>query len=111
LTCCRHRARNIAAKSFASKSSAAIDEILGIASTSATTSTDVTPGTLTPIDTPPLEKLTTSTKSVADYFKERLLAKSTTIKVEHAIKAVEPDDDEDEDDYRPRFGLGMRRGI
>ncbi|KAF8918159.1 hypothetical protein CPB85DRAFT_114165 [Mucidula mucida] len=71
----RHRARAIAAKNRAGNSSAAMSEILGISSQSTTP----TPGTCTPItklDEPPtMEKLTVSTKSVADYFKERLLAK------------------------------------
>lgn len=77
-----HRARNVASKNLASKSASAIAEILGVAPTSssstlASTSTS-TSGTLTPISDEPetIEKLTTSTKSVADYFKERLAAKS-----------------------------------
>ncbi|KAG2104011.1 uncharacterized protein F5147DRAFT_270327 [Suillus discolor] len=75
-----HRARIQAAKRLANKSAAAISEILGIAPTPSSVSSTTPSGSLTPI-TPgdsdlPLEKLTTSTKSVADYFKEKLGAKS-----------------------------------
>lgn len=75
-----HRARIQAAKRLANKSAAAISEILGIAPTPPSVSSTTPSGSLTPI-TPtdsdlPLEKLTTSTKSVADYFKEKLGAKS-----------------------------------
>lgn len=74
-----HRARMQAAKRLANKSAAAISEILGIAPTPSSVSCTTPSGSLTPI-TPadselPLEKLTTSTKSVADYFKEKLGAK------------------------------------
>ncbi|KAF8893875.1 hypothetical protein BD779DRAFT_958112 [Infundibulicybe gibba] len=85
-----HRARAIAAKSIASKSASAISEILGIAPTpsSSTPSGSATPqGVLTPCNDGVSEKLTTSTKSVADYFKEKLLAKAktagTTTQAEH----------------------------
>ncbi|KAG2049409.1 hypothetical protein BDR06DRAFT_961588 [Suillus hirtellus] len=75
-----HRARIQAAKRLANKSAAAISEILGIAPTPSSVSSTTPSGSLTSI-TPadsdlPLEKLTTSTKSVADYFKEKLGAKS-----------------------------------
>ncbi|KAG2153170.1 hypothetical protein DEU56DRAFT_898110 [Suillus clintonianus] len=75
-----HRARIQAAKRLANKSAAAISEILGIAPTPSSISSTTPSGSLTPI-TPadsdlPLEKLTTSNKSVADYFKEKLGAKS-----------------------------------
>jgi Pin2-interacting protein X1 len=77
-----HRARIQAAKRLANKSAAAISEILGIAPTPLSVSSTPPSGSLTPI-TPtdndlPLEKLTTSTKSVADYFKEKLGAKSSS---------------------------------
>jgi Pin2-interacting protein X1 len=66
---------------MASKSTAAISEILGIAPTpsSSTASGSGTPsGKLTsPDDKLTLETLTTSTKSVADYFRDKLLAKSS----------------------------------
>ncbi|KAG1782046.1 hypothetical protein EV702DRAFT_1265708 [Suillus placidus] len=75
-----HRARIQAAKRLANKSAAAISEILGVAPTPSSVSSITPSGSLTPI-TPAdsdlsLEKLTTSTKSVADYFKEKLGAKS-----------------------------------
>ncbi|KIK43063.1 hypothetical protein CY34DRAFT_11975 [Suillus luteus UH-Slu-Lm8-n1] len=77
-----HRARIQAAKRLANKSAAAISEILGIAPTPSSVSSTIPSGSLTPI-TPtdndlPLEKLTTSAKSVADYFKEKLGAKSNS---------------------------------
>ncbi|PBK82790.1 hypothetical protein ARMGADRAFT_1170760 [Armillaria gallica] len=67
-----HRARAIAAKNRATTSDAAMSEILGI-------SQSATPQSSTPVEgeeLPTLETLTVSTKSVADYFKERLLSKS-----------------------------------
>ncbi|CAA7261645.1 unnamed protein product [Cyclocybe aegerita] len=79
-----HRARAIAAKNISSKSASHISEILGIApSTSTSTreqSVDPSQGKLTDMtDTEGLtiEKITTSTKSVTEYFKEKLLARST----------------------------------
>ncbi|KAJ7594625.1 hypothetical protein C8J56DRAFT_1161211 [Mycena floridula] len=92
-----HRARAIAAKSISSKSAAQISEILGVASSEASTSVDQ--GPKEPIIS--LEKLTTSTKSVADYFKERLQAK------QQPQRPVEDVDDDDDD--APRGGLGSSR--
>ena len=62
------------------KSSVAISEILGIAPTpSSSASPSQMSGTLTQLeDVHQLEKITTSTKSVADYFKDRLNAKSSS---------------------------------
>ncbi|KAF8448685.1 hypothetical protein L210DRAFT_3500379 [Boletus edulis BED1] len=78
-----HRARIRAAKRIAGKSASAISEILGIApsssiSTSASTTAPTPPCLLssTPQSSLSLDNLTTSTKSVADYFKEKLLARS-----------------------------------
>ncbi|KAJ7350411.1 hypothetical protein DFH08DRAFT_958092 [Mycena albidolilacea] len=104
-----HRARAIAAKNIASKSAAAIAEILGVAPTPSTTATATPEGTLTPYDDDiPLEKLSTSTKSVADYFKDKLLAKagkstSATPTPSEAIKTEIVYDD------APRGGLGTSR--
>lgn len=64
-------------------------------------------GTLTPLDdgSVTLEKLTTSTKSVADYFKEKLRAKSSKSGV-----AAPFSEDKREDSYdTPRGGLGSSR--
>ncbi|KAJ6593591.1 hypothetical protein B0H19DRAFT_976474 [Mycena capillaripes] len=102
-----YRARAIAAKNMASKSATSIAEILGIAPTPTSTATATPEGTLTPYeDEVPLEKLTTATKSVADYFKEKLLAKAgksgATPTPFQAIK-TEMDDD------APRRGLGSSR--
>ncbi|KIY61353.1 hypothetical protein CYLTODRAFT_384689 [Cylindrobasidium torrendii FP15055 ss-10] len=102
-----HRARHIAAKNRAALSAtAAISEILGISSSSATPQTEpatpATPGTPAEDSAPSMEKLTVSTKSVADYFKERLLAKSAS-KSTSSIATV------DMDDAAPaRIGLGAR---
>ncbi|KIJ65838.1 hypothetical protein HYDPIDRAFT_166848 [Hydnomerulius pinastri MD-312] len=107
-----HRARIQAAKRLANKSAAAISEILGIAptptSSSALPSSSATPsGSLTPIDSDlPLEKITTSTKSVADYFKEKLGAKSSGA----ATPAKNTDSDSAGYDL-PRGGLGSSRAF
>ncbi|KAJ3789607.1 hypothetical protein GGU10DRAFT_402652 [Lentinula aff. detonsa] len=115
-----HRARAIAAKNISSKSAVHISEILGIASSSSSTTPTVaaTPsGTLTPLDQDVvgLEKLTTSTKSVSDYFKERLLAKSSgkasplSSMVTQKTVGHGGDGSEDEDEDAPRAGLGSFR--
>ncbi|KAJ7729533.1 hypothetical protein DFH07DRAFT_895623 [Mycena maculata] len=103
-----HRARAIAAKNMASKSAASISEILGIAPTSSTPASSTPEGTLTPYDDGvPLEKLTTSTKSVADYFKDKLLAKAG----KYGTATPKPSEDvKVEMDYEaPRGGLGSSR--
>ncbi|KIK68988.1 hypothetical protein GYMLUDRAFT_236858 [Collybiopsis luxurians FD-317 M1] len=109
-----HRARAIAAKNISSKSAASIAEVLGIASSTSSSSTHTptpTPsGSLTPLtDDVGLEKLTTSAKSVADYFKERLSVKackssplSSAISPETAKRRTTDDGEED----APRAGLG-----
>lgn len=115
-----HRARIQAAKRLANKSAAAISEILGIAPTpssiSSTTSGSLTP--ITPTDSDlPLDKLTTSTKSVADYFKEKLGAKSNS-----NTPATNDDDSNSrggigsstssrDDVDQPRIGLGAGRSF
>ncbi|KAJ7039127.1 hypothetical protein C8F04DRAFT_1033823 [Mycena alexandri] len=104
-----HRARAIAAKNIASKSAASISEILGIAPTPSASAPATPQGKLTAYDDEvPLEKLTTSTLSVADYFKDKLLAKvgksgSATPTPSEAIKAEIDYDD------APRGGLGSAR--
>ncbi|TFK23679.1 hypothetical protein FA15DRAFT_620461 [Coprinopsis marcescibilis] len=114
-----HRARAIAAKTISSKSAAHISEILGIApsgseNTSSTPTPDPNQGKLTVIseDAPELEKITTSKKSVADYFKERLLAKANksgtpASNVSTPIPVASMEDDEAE--KKPRGGLGFSR--
>ncbi|KAG2752579.1 hypothetical protein P692DRAFT_20862882 [Suillus brevipes Sb2] len=116
-----HRARIQAAKRLANKSAAAISEILGIAPTPSSVSSTTPSGSLTP-STPtdsdlPLEKLTTSTKSVADYFKEKLGAKSSS------NTPAKNDDDSTsrggigssassrDDVDQPRIGLGAGYGF
>ncbi len=127
----------MASKNLASKSASAIAEILGIApdpstapsaaaSGSATPysgfsstpfpSTPYEPGpstsaSPTPAPTPAelkLQELTVSSKSVMDYFKDKLAAKSNA--ASGAATPVSPRDEE-LDDYadRPRVGLGASR--
>ena len=115
----------MAAKSRASTSSAALAEILGIAdSGSATpvtlssvpTSYPPTPfeadpstsssdpsGTATPAEEIRLQELTVSSKSVMDYFKEKLAAKSRPTSSPGTPAPAEEADGYDE---RPRMGLG-----
>lgn len=99
-----HRARAIAAKSITSKSAAAISEILGIAPSSGlSVTTTQTTGKLTSLtDDATIEKLTTSTKSVADYFKEKLLVRATQ------SESTTPVSQRDAYDL-PRGGLGSGR--
>jgi Pin2-interacting protein X1 len=103
-----HRARVIASKNLASKSPAAISEILGIAASSAQLSPASTPpGTLTVInDDATLEKLTTSTKSVADYFKDKLSSKAASKAT--SARSSEHVDDNGAYDAPPR-GIGASR--
>ncbi|KAJ8591615.1 hypothetical protein M405DRAFT_100397 [Rhizopogon salebrosus TDB-379] len=114
-----HRARIQAAKRLANKSAAAISEILGIAPTPSSVSPTTHTGSLTPV-TPadsdlPLEKLTTSNKSVADYFKEKLGAKSgsntpaTNDYVSSSPRGTDFSSTPHNDDGQPRMGLGAGR--
>ncbi|KLO13673.1 hypothetical protein SCHPADRAFT_873800 [Schizopora paradoxa] len=129
-----HRARFLKSKRMALDNPTAMAEILGVASSSASPvssypstpafglSTSTTPGpesafsslttsailsgVSTPTQTPdPLETLTTSTKSMADYFKEKLAAKvskSSPLSREDSCTPV------DESEDTPRRGLGSR---
>ena len=67
----------MAAKRRAVDGGSAMDEILGISRSGTTTPYPATSIPDTPVDTPPVEEvklqeLTTSSKSVMDYFKEKL---------------------------------------
>lgn len=118
----------MASKRLASKSSTAIDEILGISrSATATpypdTSIPPTPSNFNSTSQTPLpeetelklQELTTSSKSVMDYFREKLLAKSDAVSfsstpaASSSISTTPRGEDEggDEDDGRPRGGLGL----
>lgn len=104
---------------------AAISEILGIAPSSTTPSSSSTPAnasssttpdgsnTPTPKDThESLEKLTTSTKSLADYLKDKLAAKKSPLStLPHlSTSSTPPNTETGRDDYdTPRGGLGMSR--
>lgn len=118
----------MAAKSRASTSSSALAEILGIADSGS--ATPVTPssvptsypptpfevgpstsssdpsGTATPAEEIKLQELTVSSKSVMDYFKEKLAAKSRPSSSPSTHVPAEEADDYDE---RPRMGLGASR--
>jgi Pin2-interacting protein X1 len=83
---------------------------LGIAPTPSTTSGSSTPsGKLTsPGEAPTLEKLTTSTKSVADYFRDKLRARSSA-KSGTTTPATPRTEYEAEAHEAPRGGLGSSR--
>ena len=101
-----HRARAINAKNMSSKSAAHISEILGIAPTPSSHLSERQQGKLTSLTNElEIEKITTSTKSVTDYFKEKLNARSfpSTI-VSASTRSRESDDLYDS----PRMGLGSR---
>ncbi|KIM75760.1 hypothetical protein PILCRDRAFT_826915 [Piloderma croceum F 1598] len=112
-----HRARYIASKRLASQSASAISETLGIAPTPSSSSSvsplpqsTQMPGTLTRLDDT-IEKLTTSTKSVADYFKDRLRTKASGSSTPLLSSSNEKDDEAHE---APKGGLGsslLRLGL
>ena len=102
-----HRARAINAKNMSSKSAAHISEILGIASTPS--SSHLSEGPLVKLTSLTneleIEKITTSTKSVADYFKEKLDARSFSSTI---VSASTQSRDSDTSYDTPRMGLGSR---
>ena len=85
-----------------------MDEILGISRSGTTTPYPTTSIPETPSDSPAedgvkLQELTTSSKSVMEYFKEKLKAKSNA-----AVSTTTPSKEEEEGyDDRPRAGLGL----
>ncbi|EIN06701.1 hypothetical protein PUNSTDRAFT_115211 [Punctularia strigosozonata HHB-11173 SS5] len=101
-----HRARFIRAKRMALADSAAVSEILGISrNATPTITTSTTPEPSAEPEAAPLEQLTTSSKSVMDYFKEKLLAKSNSKASSSSntpIAKIPPDAGERD----PRGGLG-----
>ncbi|KAF8895702.1 hypothetical protein CPB84DRAFT_1848266 [Gymnopilus junonius] len=114
VTVWKHRARAIAAKNISSKSAAHISEILGIAPTPSSSSTPSSEGKLTSLTDVEgqleMEKITTSTKSLADYFKEKLAAKSSGSVTPTFASPSTPADRNDDDAYdMPRMGLGSSR--
>lgn len=92
---------------MSSKSAAHISEILGIAPTTPSSHLSERPQVeLTSLtNEPEIEKITTSTKSVADYFKEKLNARpfSSTI-----VSTSTPSRDSYDTYDTPRMGLGSR---
>ncbi|KZT23598.1 hypothetical protein NEOLEDRAFT_1180032 [Neolentinus lepideus HHB14362 ss-1] len=117
-----HRARLIRSKRMAYQNSAAVSEILGISRSATQTPATATPveDTLSSPSIDILHPLTTSSKSVMDYFKEKLLAKSSsgrgtpTESGSDASLIVTPglgmsrQQRDDDDDATPRMGLGAR---
>lgn len=108
----RHRARAIAAKNIASKSAAHISEILGVAPEATTIHTTITSQakltSVTDTDALGMDKITTSTKTVADYFKDKLLARSQlTDSTSASPSPSTPNDDESHE--APRMGLGASK--
>jgi Pin2-interacting protein X1 len=100
----RHRAKFIRSKRMALTDATAMAEVLGISSSSAQAPTSSAPASSRVVDLE-LEKITTSSKSVMDYFKEKLLAKTNpTSSVSSTFYA-----DVDEDDTPVRQGLGSSR--
>lgn len=125
-----HRARFLRSKQLASQSSTAVAEILGISpsvsgsatpavdgpSASGTSSSTLTSTTLD--ESIKMEQLTKSTKSVADYFKEKLasrskLASGTTTPVATSsvpdVKKEWTDTDRDEEVPTAKLGIGASR--
>ena len=103
-----HRAKFKASKRMAASSPAALSEILGI-SVSASASPTPTPTshtpTLTPIsDTPVNDLITSSTTSVADYFKQKMQSRSGA---PSSLSVVTTRNFTDDADELPRTGLGL----
>lgn len=112
-----HRARFVRSKRMALTNSAAMAEVLGIAPTpTSSSSSAATPapasntpsssGDATPEPALQLEVLTTSSKSVMDYFKEKLAAKATS----SSSSSPMPPSIERGDEV-PRLGLGARTAL
>ncbi|KAH9935508.1 uncharacterized protein B0H18DRAFT_951037 [Fomitopsis serialis] len=112
-----HRARHIAMKGMASKSATAIAEILGVPSSSVPTpSLSDSPdpsASSSALDTPAsgpaalkMQDLTTSNKSVMDYFRDKLAAKSNRASDSSTPASAEMPTSDDYDE-RPRGGLGL----
>ena len=113
-----HRARAIAAKNISSKSSAHISEILGVAPTASTSTQDPVGETsetkITSTNDPEeleIGKITTSTKSLADYFNEKLNARNQAFKSTYsATLSSSSSDMGSKNSYdAPRMGLGSTR--
>ncbi|KAH9943593.1 hypothetical protein B0H21DRAFT_892726 [Amylocystis lapponica] len=109
-----HRARHIASKGLASKSAAAVSEILGVAPapTSAPSHPSASASPYPPEPEVVLQELTTSSKSVMDYFREKLAAKSSSRVSAAPSEPATPTEaarESDGEEARPRLGLGSAR--
>lgn len=105
-----HRARIQASKRLATKSAAAISEILGIAPSLAATSSSSLSSSPAPCDMHlPTEKLMTSSKSIADYFRDKLATKSSSLATpsqeQSGEQLTEPEV------HRPGLGCGVRLSL
>ena len=111
----RHRARAIAARKMLSSSAIAISEILGIAPTSPsstiTPSGSATPQLMISLDNDTVsERITTSSMSVADYFKEKLLSRPARQPSGSTTPSSASGNNADADIHAgPRGGLGLSR--
>lgn len=122
-----HRARFLKSKRLAAVSSTAMAEILGVSGSSTPISSSVS-GLSTPLpsssstSTPApgavpetIHELKTSTKSVADYFKDKLALRSrpssAPIDTDRPTQEYNAATSGDADTGAGRIGLGMRQGI
>ncbi|CAE6341427.1 unnamed protein product [Rhizoctonia solani] len=110
-----HRARFLAAKRLAGTSSTALSEILGVSSTPASTSNSTpipsTPATPGLTEIPVLDdsnQITTSSQSVADYFKAKMRERAHTSASVATISTAVVTFQEPDMDSAPRAGLGVR---
>ncbi|CAE6481060.1 hypothetical protein ACGC1H_005211 [Rhizoctonia solani] len=111
-----HRARFLAAKRLAGTSSTALSEILGVASTPASTS-DSTPTPSTPAtpgltEIPVLDdsnRITTSSQSVADYFKNKMRQRAQATGCVATTSTAVITFEEPDVDSATRTGLGASR--
>ncbi|EPQ55013.1 hypothetical protein GLOTRDRAFT_76332 [Gloeophyllum trabeum ATCC 11539] len=116
-----HRARLIRHKRMAYQDAAAVSEILGLSRSASMTASQspMTPAEVDSVLSPnvdTLHLLTTSSKSVMDYFKEKLLAKSGTptptgSRPDTPLNAGIGMARRDEDDAAPRMGLGGAKSM
>lgn len=122
-----HRARLLNAKRISGKSAAELAEVLGVAPTvsnSQSTTPSSSPGALTPISDPIEDdtKVQTSTTTVSDYFREKMMkmqgkhkwmkddvasAVGSSSLAQSVVESREGEDN-DNDSQRPRIGLGAR---
>ncbi|KAJ1306173.1 hypothetical protein OPQ81_010883 [Rhizoctonia solani] len=111
-----HRARFLAAKRLAGTSSTALSEILGVSSTPTSTSestpTPSTPATPGLTEIPVLDdsnQITTSSKSVGEYFRTKMRERAQATGGATSISTAVVTFEEPDVDSAPRTGLGAHR--